>query len=428
MGLRERTVHSAASETREKDRASRVADRLARPFQSLQHRDYRWLWIGLLFSYGAIQMNMVARGWLVYELTSSAVALGLVMSMWGFSVLFLSPLGGVIADRVPKRNLMIATQGGTGAVTAVIAVLITLDMIQLWHLIVYSLISGALFAFNMPARQALLSELVPEDQAMNAIALGSSAMNLMRVLAPALAGVLVELIGVGGVYWIVVGCYFFVVVSLLRVRVPKGQVSAASRDTVVADMAAGVRYVWGRSEVLALLAMGFLTILLGWNYQALLPAFAVENLKTSAGGYGALTAMSGVGALVGTIAVATLGNFRWKGALMTAMAVAFSGTIILFALTRTYSTAVGAIMLIGLTSTAFTTINTTLLQMTAPPEMRGRVMSLMLMTWGVQPLGVLPFSVLADAATPAIAIGLGGALLLVLVPVMVVARPRLLRL
>ncbi|MDP7495030.1 MAG: MFS transporter, partial [Roseibacillus sp.] len=152
-------------------------------FLSLRNRDYRWLWIGYLFSFGAIMMQMVARGWLVVELTDSAFLLGLVWSMWGFSVLIFSPIGGVLADRMDKRNLIILTQAGVGAITVVIAVLIQFDLIELWHLMAGSFLSGIIFSFMMPARQAFIADLVGDRELMNAIALSTSAMNLMRVVA-----------------------------------------------------------------------------------------------------------------------------------------------------------------------------------------------------------------------------------------------------
>lgn len=382
-------------------------------FSSLRNRDYRWLWIGYLFSFGAIMMQMVARGWLVVELTDSTFLLGLVWSMWGFSVLIFSPIGGVLADRMDKRNLIILTQAGVGAITVVIAVLIQFDLIELWHLMAGSFLSGIIFSFMMPARQAFIADLVGDRELMNAIALSTSAMNLMRVAAPAIGGVLVELIDVSGVYWVIVGFYFFVIASLLMIK-PRGTtVPEGGREGMLRELVGGLNHVWERRALVSLLIFAFLAVFLGWNYLAFMPAIAQDVLKTGASGFGILMAASGIGALIGSLGVASLGDFRWKGALMTGALVILAIILIVFGFVRDYYVAIGLITLVGLTSFAFMTVNNTLLQVLAAPPMRGRVVSLMMMTWGFQSFGVLPFGFLADQVSIGFAIGLGGALLLI---------------
>jgi MFS family permease len=401
-----------------------------RTFSSLRIRDYRWLWTGYLFSFGAIMMQMVARGWLVYDLSASNFYLGLVMSMWAFAVLIFSPIGGVVADRMDKRNLLILTQAGVGMVSAVVAVLITLDMIALWHLLVASLVSGVIFSFNMPARQALIADLVGERELMNAFALSSAAMNLTRVAAPAVAGLLLEVIGVAGVYWVVVACYVFVIASILMIPARGGAQPrpGEQRRGIRQDMMEGLRYAFSSKALMGLLAVAFIAVLLGWNYQAFMPAVAVAVLGTGEAGFGILMAFSGIGAVVGTLAVATLGDFRRKGLLMTVSVIAMGVSLVLFSLSRNYYLSLGLIMLVGMTSMAFMTINSTLVQVITAPEMRGRVNSLLMMTWGLQPLGVLPFGVLADTVGVAFAIGLGGAALVLAVPLLLVPTRQMVRL
>ncbi len=392
-------------------------------FSSLRNRDYRWLWTGYLFSFGAIMMQMVARGWLVVELTDSTFLLGLVWSMWGFSVLIFSPIGGVLADRMDKRNLLILTQGGVGAITVVIAVLIQFDMIEFWHLMAGSFLSGVIFSFMMPARQAFIADLVGDRELMNAIALSTSAMNLMCVAAPAIGGVLVELIDVSGVYWVIVGFYFFVIASLLMIKPRGATVPEGGREGMLRELAGGISHVWERRALVSLLIFAFLSVFLGWNYVAFMPAIAQDVLKTGASGFGILMAASGIGALIGSLGVASLGDFRWKGALMTGALIAFSITLIVFGFVRDYYVAIGLITLVGLTSFAFMTVNNTLVQILAAPPMRGRVVSLLMMTWGFQSFGVLPFGFLADQYSIGFAIALGGAMLLVgTVAVLAVSR------
>lgn len=398
-------------------------------FSSLKNRDFRWLWIGYLFSFAAIMMQMVARGWLVYDLSASAFYLSLVWSMFGIAVLVFSPIGGVVADRVDKRNLLLVTQIGVAAVSVVVAILIQFDMIELWHLMAASLASGAIFSFNMPARQAFITELVGESELMNGIALSTAAMNLMRIAGPAIAGVLVEVIGIAGVYWVIVASYVFVIGSILKI--PSHGVSqktVKSRLGFFAQLMEGVNHVWEKKELVGLLVIAFVAVLFGWNYQAFMPAIAVDILKTGPSGFGILMAFSGVGAVVGTLGVATLGDYKRKGALMVLMALMFGVTLTLFAVSRNYYLSLLLVALVGLTSMAFMTINQTLVQVIAEPEKRGRVVSLLMMTWGLQPLGALPFGFLADRTSIAFTLALTGILLTATIPLMLVRSRAMLRL
>jgi hypothetical protein len=179
---------------------------------------------------------------------------------------------------------------------------------------------------------------------------------------------------------------------------------------------------------MGLLAVAFVTVLLGWNYQAFMPAIAVDVLGTGEAGFGVLMAFSGIGAVVGTLAVATLGDFRRKGLLMTVSVIAMGVSLVLFSLSRGYYLSLGLIMLVGMSSMAFMTVNNTLVQMITTPEMRGRVVSLLMMTWGLQPLGVLPFGVLADTVGVAFAIGLGGAVLVIVIPLLLIPTRQMVRL
>ena len=184
-------------------------------FDSLQVVSYRWFWFGLLSSMAAFNMQILVRGWLVYELTDSPRALGLVSAASGVMLLLCSPLGGVVADRVDKRNLMIAAQSGGCLFALVVTLLIFTGAIMLWHLVVASVLTGMVFAFSLPARQAIVPELVGEHQLMNAIAIGGGAMHLSRVVFPALGGLLMSILGVAGAYYVVVVCYLVAVVLLL---------------------------------------------------------------------------------------------------------------------------------------------------------------------------------------------------------------------
>ena len=158
-------------------------------FDSLRESSYRWLWLGMLGSFAGMQMQMLARGWLVVdELEGSALDLGIVTSSSGAPLLLLSLFGGVVSDRFPKRNLLVVTQTANGIIALLVAVLIVTDLVQMWHMIVVGALSGTVFAFNMPGRQSLIPELVSRDKLSNAVALNSAGMNLNRIIAPGVAG------------------------------------------------------------------------------------------------------------------------------------------------------------------------------------------------------------------------------------------------
>ncbi|MFC1926849.1 MFS transporter, partial [Chloroflexota bacterium] len=184
-----------------------AAEGLRGTFKSLENRNYRWFWLSALAAFTSMQMQVFARGWLVYNLTGSSLALGWVSFAFGIPIMLISPLGGTVTDRVDKRNLLITTQILAGVANLIIAVLISMGAIEVWHLMASAALTGIIFAFNTPGRQSMIPELVEREQLMNAIALSSGAMNLTRVFAPALAGILVGIIGIDWVYYFTVICF-----------------------------------------------------------------------------------------------------------------------------------------------------------------------------------------------------------------------------
>mgnify|MGYP001558916726 CR=1 FL=1 len=365
-----------------------------RTFQSLGNTDFRWYWIGTLGSFGAIQVQMLARGWLVYDLTKSPLDLGIVSSAWAVPVILFSLISGVVVDRVDRRNLLIVTQSLLALVTLVVAVLIALGLIQVWHLVANALLTGIFFSFNMPGRQALLPQLVGDDELMNAVALNSTGMNLMRIAAPAAAGPLIALTGVAGVWFIIVGFYALGAISLLFIR-PQGVVSRPAASPI-RDMAEGLNYMRGHAVLLGLMAMALVPILLGMPYQSFLPIFAVDVLNVGSAGLGMLMGMVGVGALVGTLVIASLGDIRRKGLLLFVLAIIFGIALALFALSRSFYLSLFFLLFVGVGNTGYLAVNNALILTTADKQMHGRVMSIYMLSWGLMPLSALPAGWLAE--------------------------------
>ncbi|MFQ6015269.1 MAG: MFS transporter [Anaerolineae bacterium] len=385
---------------------------MKRTFHSLQIRDYRWFWIGMVASFNAMQMQVVARGWLVYEMTDSAFALGGVTAALGIAILIVSPIGGVVADRVEKRNLLILTQGSIMLITLILAVLISTEKVQYWHLIASAIATGVIYSFNMPGRQAFIPELVGEEDLMNAVALNSAGMNLTRILGPALAGILMGLIDVAGVYYVVAACYIVVIATLLTIP-PSGSTATRVRTPMLTDLWEGVTYIRHNPTVTMLLAAALATVLFGMQYQTFMPIFARDILQVGASGLGWLMALSGVGALLGSLAVASLTDYEHKGWLLLGAGLLFGIALILFSLSRSFYASLVILMAVGAGGIGYMAINSTLIISSVPHEVRGRVMSVYLMTFGLNPLGALPAGAIANMWGAPLAIGLGGAILLV---------------
>jgi MFS family permease len=402
-------------------------DRLRSTFSSLGNRDYRFYWVGLLASSTGQQMQLVVRGWLVYELTDSPLALGLVSAGAGIPILVFSLFGGVIVDRFDKRKLLVITQSVTGVATLCVAVLISTGAIEMWHLIIAAVVNGTVLSVDLPTRQAIIPQLVEQRQVMNAVALGSGAMNLTRVVAPALGGVLVGVMGIDGVYFLMVA--FYAVSAAVLFRIPPvrvvGRVSGASFHR---DLLDGVRYIRRSHILLALLTMAVVPIAFGMPYQMLMPVFAVDVLDLGASGLGYLMAATGVGALVGSIALASLGDFRHKGSLLLIASALFGAFLAFFATSTHFYLALFLLVMVGLTNSVYMATNNTLLQINADDHMRGRVMSLYMMTIGLLPTAVLPASAIAESLGAPVAVGAGGAIVVVFTVVIALFRPTLRRL
>ncbi len=381
-------------------------------FTSLRNRSYRWLWLGMLASFAATNLQIVAQGWLVYKMTGAALTLGMVSAAWGLPILLFSFYGGAIADRVKKRDLLIVTQLANGIVTLIIAILIATEMIALWHLIAAAMLTGIIFAFHVPARLAIIPELVRKRELLNAIALNATGMNLSRFIGFAIGGALLGAIGVAGVYYIIVICFFLSAALLFMLPVAQ-KVGKRAVTSIRSDLMAGLRYIYHNTLIRSLLAMAFVSNAFGLPYMNLMPVFAVDIFDVGETGLGLLLGMAGLGALIGSLIIASLGDFRRKGSLLVGLALGFGATVALFAFSGLYSLSLVLLIAVGLAGAGCLAVNNTLIQSNTPREMLGRVMSIYVMTFALMPLGTLPLGAVSDAIGAPIAIGAGGAIVVV---------------
>ena len=365
--------------------------------EALQLRDFRWMCMGSFASFLAMNMQMLTRGWLVLRLADdSPLALSLAMMSFAAPMTVVSIIGGALADRISRKQMVIISQSGNVCMALLIATLDVTGVVTFWHVMVIGLFDGSLMALNMPSRQALISELVPENRLLNAISLNNSAMNLTRVVGPAMAGVLIIYVGTAGVFYLVAGSYFVSAASTAMVRAGAAPASR-SRKGITGDIGEGFAYAARNPVLLGLVIMTLIPSLFGFTYFALLPAWGREALNVASDDLGVLLMLMGIGALVGTLALASLRSMKRRGVFLLVSCLLWGVTLALFSQTTSYAWALPMLMFMGLVSSVFMSLNMTLLQLHAAPEMRGRVMSIAMMTWGLMPLGALPFGAIAES-------------------------------
>lgn len=406
-------------------------------FSALADRNYRFFWMGSVSSFFAGQMQQPAQQWLAYQLTGSPFKLGLVMAMQAIPMLLLSLYSGVIVDRVQKRTIIITYQICNSLIALAVAVLIVSGLIQYWHLLAASFLNGVNMAFYMPARNAIIAELVPREKIYNAVALNNVGTNIAQIAGPALSGILIAVIGTQGAYF--VGIVFTItaagVFSLLTAT--SRPVSAAGRS-MMKNWTEGLRYIKVHNVIILLLLVEFVVIIFGMAYQSLMPVFAT-NLNQASTGFGFMLSAVGVGALFGSLFVASLGNFKRKGLVLLITCTVFGLMLILFAASGPIGNSLGIgsgsiylatfwLILIGISSNVFLSTNNTLIQMNVDSEFRGRVNGIYGMVIGLYPLSMLLAGTAAEYLGAPLTVIAGGSVLALFMIIMLASNRRVRRL
>lgn len=381
-------------------------------FSPLRHRDYRLLWFGTLFSSSGQWIQQVSIGWLTYAVTGSPFLLGVVNGLRSLPLLVLGPFGGVAADRLERKRLMLLTQLFLMTVTAIFATVVFSGNAHVWNIALFSLLTGVAWAFNMPVRQSLVPNLVPREELMGALALNSAGFNLTRIIGPSLAGLLIATIGIGGNFMLQAFAYLGVAAMVVQMHVPPHQ--SRSRDTSVGrNLAEGARYVWRHPTLRAQMTLALVPVVVAMPYISLMPIFAKDVLHLGPGGFGILMAAPGIGAVAGTLTIASLGNVERKGLLLFGSLIGLGVTLVLFALSRSLPLSLALLVLTGGFQMTYMTTNQTVLQLSTPDALRGRVMGIYMLNQGLLPLGSLVAGTLADIWSAPLAVALmGGAVVL----------------
>jgi MFS transporter, DHA1 family, staphyloferrin A biosynthesis exporter len=349
----------------------------------------------------------VALGWLVLDRTGSPLNLGFVSGAQALATISFSLLGGVIADRVDRRRLLVVTQLGAMACSLTLATLVFTDVVQLWQIIAVAFIFGSFQAFDQPTRAALLPHLVAREDMMNAVALTSAVWQSSRIIGPTIAGIVIAFVGVAACFYLTAGGFLTMVVAVLMLRLAL-QPMEASGNGMVADLLAGLRYIRRSSLFMALISMSFFNAVFGLSYVVLMPVFAREVYAVGPQGLGLLYSASGIGALTGTFIVASLGDFPRKGLLIVGGAIVFGTLLIAFSLSPFYQLSLAILVVAGASTSLYMTSTNTLLQLRLDDQFRGRVMGVYSLTWSLMPLGGVQAGAIATVFSAPVAVAFGG--------------------
>ncbi|MGZ5384965.1 MAG: MFS transporter [Acidimicrobiia bacterium] len=377
-----------------------------RAFSPLAVRNFRFYFIGQTLSVSGTWMQRVAQSWLVLELTGSGTAIGLVTAVQFLPMLLLAPFGGVIADRFDKRRLLLLTQAVAAVLAAALGLLVVFDVVQLWMVFVLAAALGLVSSVDNPTRQTFVLEMVGRDNLTSAVSLNAVLVNLARVLGPAVAGALIVTVGLGPCFLINAGTYLAIIVALVLMRVAELQ-AVPPQERRAGQLREGLRYVRTTPAVMTPLVMMGVVGMLAYEFQVILPLIAKFTFGGDAGTYAALTAFMGGGAVVGGLVTASR---------KARPPVALSRTAALFGITQliasfapTLVTEYVAMVALGAASIGFLALGNATLQLSATPEMRGRVMGL----WAVAFLGSTPIGGpivgwIGEHVGPRYGLGLGG--------------------
>jgi len=387
---------AAAESTVESSESSARSTRLPQTFRALQHRNFQLYFAGQLISVAGTWMQVVAQAWLVYQLTRSELMLGIVGFAAAIPSLIVSAWGGVVVDRVNKRNLLVVTQSSAMILAFILAALTFTGLVQVWMIVVLAALLGLVNAFDGPARQAFVVEMVGREDLPNAIAINSMMFNGARVVGPALGGLLLATVGTAWCFFIN-GLSFFAVIVCLRLMRLTPRTRVFQIGSPWNDLKHGLRYVLLHRQIFALLMLALIFSVFGISYNTILPAFTDQVLHADATGYGVLNAFIGAGAVVGAFIMARYGERGQRGRWLVWVNLAFPFILLIFAYNANGALALLLAFGLGIGFMLTFTIINTLLQTNVDDQMRGRVMGLYTLTFfGFAPFGNLAIGLRAE--------------------------------
>ena len=370
-------------------------------FSSLGMPSFRWFYGSMIGQMAAMQIEMIARGVLIYDITGSGTILGVMALAQSLPMLFSSFMGGVMADRIPKKQIMILGMASNAVIAGAIAVAIAMGFVgsgnptmAAWILVVSGAFKGIVQGMILPARQSIIPEIVSREQIMNAMALNSLGMNVLRFTAPALAGYAIVGWGYQSVYFIMTA--LFVIACLFALGLPETPVVRQAQPTrAISDVAGGFQYVLREPTIALILVFTLFVVLCSMPYMMLLPIFTEDILKVGAAGMGILVSVSGIGAIACSVVLASLPN-KHRGVMLIVSSLVLGIALVVFAFSTSWPLSLAAIAFVGLGQAGRQTLSSTLLQHYVEDAYRGRVMAIYMMEFGLTSLSVFVAGVATD--------------------------------
>ncbi|MDP2743885.1 MAG: MFS transporter, partial [Dehalococcoidia bacterium] len=352
---------------------------------AFRYRNYRIYWSGMLVATMGAEILKISLLWLVYDLTGSTLYLGFVGGIQGVATIVFGLFGGVLADRVDRRRLIWATNLTFFLIILALAVMTAGKLIQVWHLVVFSAMFGTVTAFDTPSRQALIPNLIGDRKhLMNAIAMHSVIWQSSRVVGPALAGILIAVVGMAPCFFIAAAAHLAMVVAMSLVHLA-GPVKRAGQS-VAAALVEGVQYVRGNSAIFSVIGMVFVNSLFGMSFIFLMPVFAKDIFQGDSSSYGFLMTAMGVGTLCGGLFTAASSRFKSKHVFLLGASAAYGLLLIGFSFSRVYSGSVALLALAGFMQQVYMVTAQTVVQWMVTEEVRGRVMGIYSLVWSLTPV------------------------------------------
>jgi len=364
-------------------------------FTALQHRDFRLFWFGQIISLSGTWMQSVAQGWLVYSLTKSPFYLGLVAASGSLPILLFTLAGGIAADRFRKRNLLLLTQALSILPAFLLGILTDINMITVWQVALLAAVLGTVNAFDIPARQSFLIELVGRDSLTSAIALNSAAFHGARMIGPVVAGITIASLGLPACFYLNALSFVAVIIALSKMST-QGEIRESSNG-LFKDFIEGIRFVKSRYGISRIILLIAVFSLIGLPFITLLPVFAGEVLNAGAKGFGFLVGATGAGALAAALLLAFRGDICDKGRFISIAALSASVSLLVFSLSKNIFISIPFLLIVGWGLVSFLATANSYIQLSAPDNLRGRVMSVFTLVFlGTAPIGNSLVGAMAD--------------------------------
>ncbi|MQF48501.1 MFS transporter [SAR202 cluster bacterium AC-647-N09_OGT_505m] len=380
---------------------------------ALRHRNFRIYWLGFVTSVSGMQMFLVVQAWLVFDLTGSALQLGLVALARALPSVILGLVGGVVADKVDQRRLLIATTAGVAAIYLALGTLTWIGVVQVWHILVSVFLVGGFQAFDQPSRQAIFPNLIDRLDMMSAVALNTTIHPGTRIFAPVVAGLLIDYLGVQRqgaalAIFIVAGTYATFSYMMFKVHLPP--IERVHSSSGFQDLKNGISYILASPVFRLLIITSFINAFFGMSHVTLMPVFAHSLLGDASGSaISLLFTAAGIGGLMGAVIGGSLGAMRRKGWLIIGGASMYGGLLIAFAFAPWYGLALALEWLASICLQVFSVTSQSALHTLVPDEFRGRVMGIWGMTHSVmQPLGGMVAGGAASGVAASVVVAIGG--------------------